>query len=252
MITFPRRSLLRFAALTLLPTAWLPVSALAEAYTAEPTHAIAMHGEPAYPEGFSHFAYANPDAPKGGTITLETSGGFDNFNPFILRGQAAPGISVIYDTLLTRGDDQAFTEYARLASSIELPEDRSWVAFNLNPDARWHDGKPVTADDVVWSFNTLVEKGQPFFANYYGDVSEARATAPDRVLFVFGDSNNRELPLILGQMVIMPKHFWEGRDFQDPLTEPPLGSGPYKVESFEFGRNITYSRVEDYWALIST
>ncbi len=134
-----------------------------------------------------------------------------------------------------------------LAASIEMPEDRSWVAFNLRPEARWHDGVPVTAADVVWTFNTLVEKGAPFYRAYYGDVAEVTATSERRVLFVFKGGVNRELPLILGQLTVLPKHWWEGKDFANPPFEPPLGSGPYRVAGFESGRSVTYERVEDYW-----
>ncbi|WPZ35116.1 extracellular solute-binding protein [Thalassobaculum sp. OXR-137] len=242
----------RFAAILAVATTSALASAAAQDYTAEPTHAIAMHGEAKYGPDFDHFDYVNPDAPKGGTLTLEDSGGFDNFNPYILRGTPAGGLSylgsnMIFEALLEPSEDEPFTKYGRLAETIEVPEDRSWIAFNLNPKARFQDGKPVTAEDVVWSFNTLVEKGSPIYASYWSDVQEVRATGERRALFIFKNNKNKELPLILGQMPVLPKHFWDGRDFSEPLTEPPVGSGPYTIESFEFGRRIAYKRDETYW-----
>src|SRR3546814_531358 len=142
---------------------------------------------------------------------------------------------------------EPFSEYGRLAETVEMPEDRSWVAFNLRPEARWHDGRPVTAADVVWTFETLVEKGTPLWRYYYADVATAEATSERRVLFTFKPGVNRELPLIMGQLPVLPKHWWEGKDFANPPFEPPLGSGPYRVDGYEPGRSVTYRRVEDYW-----
>jgi len=237
---------LRAAASLLLGLVWA-TSVAATDYTAPPAHGIAMHGDLKYAPDFKHFEYVDPNAPKGGTIVAEASGSFDSFNPYVLRGQAAAGITLLYDTLTEQALDEPFTEYGVLAGTIEMPEDRAWVAFNLRPEAKWHDGRPVTADDVVWTFNTLVEKGAPFYRAYYGDVAEVKATSEQRVLFVFKDGINRELPLIIGQLPVLPKHWWEGRDFSAPLLEPPLGSGPYRMKSFEAARSVTYERVEDYW-----
>ncbi len=237
----------RAAAALILGLTFASTPAVAADYTAAPAHGIAMHGDLKYGPDFTHFEYANPDAPKGGTIVSEASGSFDSFNPFVLRGQSASGITLIYDTLTEHAQDEPFTEYGLLAATVEMPEDRSWVAFNLRPEAKWHDGRPVTAEDVVWTFNTLVEKGAPFYRAYYGDVAEAKATSERRVLFVFKNGLNRELPLILGQLPVLPKHWWEGRDFNAPLLEAPLGSGPYRLEGFEAARSVTYRRVEDYW-----
>ena len=153
----------------------------------------------------------------------------------------------IYDGLLESSQDEAFTEYARLAKSIEMPEDRSWVIFNLHPEARWHDGMPITADDVIFSFNLLMESGNPFYKAYYGEVSRTEKLNPHSVKFSFGENVNRELPLIMGHFTVLPKHYWEDRDFSETTLEPPLGSGPYKIASFEPGRSVTYSRVADYW-----
>ena len=238
---------LRAAAVMILAAVAGGLPATAAEYTAPPSHGIAMHGDLKYGPDFGHFEYANPNAPKGGVIVSEATGSFDSFNPFILRGQPASGITLIYDTLTEHAADEPFSEYGVLADSIEMPEDRSWVAFNLRPEARWHDGVPVTAADVVWTFNTLVEKGAPFYRAYYGDVAEVTATSERRVLFVFKGGVNRELPLILGQLTVLPKHWWEGKDFANPPFEPPLGSGPYRVKGFESGRSVTYERVEDYW-----
>jgi len=214
---------------------------------AEPRHAIAMHGEPKYNPGFRHFDYVNPDAPKGGVAKLSDTGGFDSFNGFIIKGEAAAGIGAIYDTLMTQSADEAFSEYGLLAETIETPEDRSWVQFVLRKEARWHDGKPVTADDVIWTFNTLTEKGAPFYRFYYASVERVEKIDARTVKFSFKPGENRELPLIMGQLAVLPKHYWEQRDFSKTTLEPPLGSGPYQVDKFEAGRYVTYRRVEDYW-----
>ncbi len=214
----------------------------------QPVHALAMHGDPKYPVDFTHFEYANPDAPKGGSLRLAASGTFDNLNPYILKGIAAPGSSLVFQTLLLNADDEAFTEYGLIAKSIEMPEDRGQVTFNLYPEARWHDGKPLTADDVVWTFNTLMEKGHPFFKAYYANVVKAEAENKHRVTFKFNMTGNRELPLIMGQMPVLPKHYFEGKDFAATTLEPIVGSGPYKIKSVKDGSRITYDRVKDWWA----
>jgi microcin C transport system substrate-binding protein len=215
--------------------------------TVEPVHGIAMHGDLAYSADFEHFAYTNPNAPKGGTLTLSALGSFDSFNPFIIKGQPAASVGLIYETLTVRSLDEPFSEYGLLAESMEMPEDRSWVAFNLRENARWHDGEPVTVDDVIWSLETLKEKGSPFYRFYYQNVTKAEAAGERRVKMTFDGTVNRELPLIVGQMPILPKHYYEGRTFDETTLEPPVGSGPYKIKSFEPGRRIVYERVEDYW-----
>ncbi|MCH7957963.1 MAG: ABC transporter substrate-binding protein [Proteobacteria bacterium] len=212
-----------------------------------PRHAIAMHGEPKYGPDFKYFDYVNPNAPKGGEVKLSAIGTFDNLNPYILKGVAAVGLGGLFETLLTNSDDEAFTEYGQLAESIEMPEDRSWVAFTLRKEARWHDGKPVTPEDVIFSLEILKTKGQPFFRFYFADVKKAEKTGPRTVKFTFSGGENRELPLIVGQMPVLPRHFWEGRQFEKTILEPPLGSGPYRIKAFEPGRSITYERVKDYW-----
>jgi microcin C transport system substrate-binding protein len=211
------------------------------------THALSLLGEPALPRDFPHWPWVNPDAPKGGEIVLTALGSYDSLNSFILRGTAAVGLGNIYDTLLKESADEGSTEYAHLAAEIELPADRMWVAFTLHEQARWHDGRPITSEDVVWTFNTLRTSGRPTYRGYWADVRECVAEGPRRVVFRFTSAENRELPLILGQLAVLPKHFWEGRDFSRPLLETPLGSGPYRIERFETGRGIIYQRVENYW-----
>ncbi|WP_137179149.1 extracellular solute-binding protein [Roseomonas sp. AR75] len=212
------------------------------------THALSLLGEPKLPADFTHFPWVNPDAPKGGEITRWALGSFDSFNPFIIRGTAGVGSTLIYDTLLKESADEASSEYPYLAQWINLPADRKGVTFDLNPQARWHDGRPVTAADVVWTFNALRQHGRPFYRSYYGDVTEVVAEAEKRVTFRFRDDQNRELALILGQMPVLPQHWWESRDFTRPILEPPLGSGPYRIERFDAGRSIVLRRVEDWWA----
>ena len=211
------------------------------------SHAIAMHGEPKYGPDFTHFDYVNPDAPMGGTIRLGVRGTFDSFNRFIPKGTA--GQSSTIETLMVNGGDEPFTMYGLIAESVEWPEDRSWVAFTLRPEARWHDGTPITVEDVIWSFETLTTKGSPAYRFYYGSVEKAEKVGERKVKFTFSEAGNRELPLIVGQLEVLPKHYWEaeGRDFEKTTLEPPLGSGPYRVADFEAGRHIVLERVEDYW-----
>jgi len=211
-------------------------------------HAVAMNGTPKYPAGFKHFDYVNPDAPKGGLFRQAAIGTFDSLNPFIAKGNPASGLGLTYDTLTVKSDDEPFTEYGLLAESIQMPEDRSWVIFHLRPEARWHDGEPVTAEDVVFSYKALVEQGSPLYSRYYADVTEAKALDQWRVKFSFGEGTNKELPLILGQLQVFPKHYWGDRDFSKTTMEPPVTSGPYRIKSMDPGRSITYERVDDYWA----
>jgi microcin C transport system substrate-binding protein len=210
-------------------------------------HALAMHGDLKYGPAFTHFDYANPDAPTGGELRLYGLGGFDSFNPFIIKGNAADDAGRIYDTLMVASADEPFSEYGLLAETIETPADRSWVTFTLRPEARWHDGKPITADDVIWTFDTLRSKGQPAYRAYYANVASVEKAGDRAVKFTFKPGENRELPLIVGQLAVLPKHYWEGRDFEAATLDPPLGSGPYKLDQFEAGRWTRYARVPDYW-----
>lgn len=210
-------------------------------------HGIAMHGELKYKAGFPHFDYVNPKAPKGGELRRASIGTFDSFNPFIVKGNPADGLGGLYDTLLTASADEPFSEYGLLAEKVEMPEDRSSVTFTLNPKARWHDGKPVTADDVKWTFETLREKGSPFYRAYYSHVAWAEKIGERSVKFKFKPGENRELPLIVGQLPVLPKHYWADKEFDQTTLTPPLGSGPYRIDQFEPGRYVTYRRVESYW-----
>ena len=211
-------------------------------------HALTLYGEPAkYPANFKHFDFVNPDAPKGGELRQSGFGGFDSLNPFINKGVAADDIGLIYDTLTRHSLDEPFTEYGLLAEKIEVAPDHSWVRFYLRPQARFHDGKAVTAADVVFTFDALMKDGAPQYKAYYADVAKATAEDAQRVRFDFKRSNNRELPLILGQLPVLPKHWWSNREFNKGNLEMPLGSGPYKVADVAAGRSIRYERVKDYW-----
>lgn len=223
----------------------LAIPAVAETVT--PVHGLAMHGAPKYGPGFRHFDYVNPNAPKGGDIRLAEIGGWDTLNPFIVKGDPPAGADLPFETLMISSADEAFSEYGLIAESVEIPADRSWVVFNLRPKARWHDGKPITAEDVAFSFEILKAKGHPRYRFYYAAVDKVEVQGPRRVRFSFKPGDNRELPLIVGQLPILPKHYWQGRDFAVTTLEPPLGSGPYKVAAFETQRTITYERVRDYW-----
>lgn len=242
----------RFLAILLSLTLFAPALSLAQ--EVKPQSSISMHGDVKYKDGFTHLDYVNPDAPKGGTLKLHEIGTFDSLNPFIIKGAPAGGMayigqSLLYDALMEQSTDEPFSMYGLLAETIERPKDNSWVAFNLRKEAKWADGKPVTADDVVWTFNTVMEKGAPFFKAYYGDVKKVEATSPTRVKFTFSHNENAELPLILSQLVILPKHYWtaEARDLGNTTLTPPLGSGPYKISTVTPGRSIEYVRNPDYW-----
>jgi microcin C transport system substrate-binding protein len=223
-----------------------PCTAVAQGETLK-SHALSMYGDVKYGPDFTHFDYANPDAPKGGEVRLAAIGSFDSLNPFIIKGVSATGMGLIYDNLAVGSQDEAFTQYGALAETIEIPEDRSWVAFTLRRGARWHDGEPVTAEDVIFSFEILTTKGNPFFRSYYADVEKVEKLGERTVKFTFGSGINRELPLIMGQLTVLPKHYWQDRAFDQTTLEPPLGSGPYRIETLDPGRSITYRRVPDYW-----
>jgi len=215
---------------------------------AGPTHGLSIHGDLKYPPGFAHFAYVDPRAPKGGSVTLAATGTFDTLNPFILKGVPAQGIGTTFETLLVASADEPSSEYGLVAETVETPPDRSWVAFTLRTAARFHDGSPITVEDVMWTFETLRTKGHPHYRSYYAAVASVEKTGPRTVRFTFKVGDNRELPVIVGQLWVLSKAYWSGRDFTKTTLEAPLGSGPYRVESFEPGRSITYRRVKDYWA----
>jgi microcin C transport system substrate-binding protein len=242
------------------------VSASADDGPVTRSSAIAILGNPALPSDFPYFPYVNPNAPKGGEVTLASIGTYDSFNPFILRGSATGGtvnpwvvlpggsgsgasVGHVWESLLTSSADEAAVGYGHLAQTIELPADKMWVAFELRPEARFSDGAPVTAEDVAWTYRTLLEKGRPSFRIQMADVKDVMVESPRRVVFHFNSNENRELPLILGGLPVLPKHFFEGRDFTKPLTDPPIGSGPYRIADFELGRSVTYVRRPDWWAV---
>ena len=212
------------------------------------THGLSLIGEPKYPAGFTHFDYVNPEAPKGGRLRQAVRGSFDTLNPFIVRGVAG-AILPIYDTLMARSMDEAGAEYGLLAKSVSYPDDYGWVEFELDDRARWHDGEAVTADDVIFSFNALTQN-HPHFAGYYANVTEVTKLSDTRVRFDFDETGNRELPQIMGQLYVLPEHYWDGsqgRDIAASTLVPPLGSGPYRIRSAEPGRRIVLERVADYW-----
>ncbi len=213
----------------------------------KPVHGLAMHGEAKYKADFPHLDYVDPKAPKGGQITLSAIGTFDNLNSFVLKGIAAAGLGLTYDTLATGTSDEAFSSYGLIAESMEVPDDRAWVIFNLRPEARFHDGKAITPEDVIFTFETLKTKGHPLYRSYYADVAKVEKLGDRKVKVNFSSKTNRELPLIVGQAAILPRHYWEGRDFERTTLEPPLGSGAYKIASVDAGKSITYQRVADYW-----
>ena len=211
-------------------------------------HAISLYGTPKYPQNFQHFDYVNPHAPKGGHLRQGILGHFDSLVPYIDRGTAATGSYLMYDTLLARSRDEPLSKYGLIAQRMELAPDNTWVAFYINPQARFHDDTPVTAHDVKYSFDLLRAKGSTFYQQFYQDVDRVEVTSSDRALFLFKHGNNRELPLILGQMPILARHYWQTRDFTAPGTSIPITSGPYRPERIEPGRSITFARVEKYWA----
>lgn len=242
------RAAARVALLSLSLAALGMAPALAQK-TSGPVHGFAMHGDVKYPAGFKHFDYVNPQAPKGGEVRFGIAGTtFDSFNPFILRGVASGVVMLTFSTLMMNSADEPFTEYCLVCETIEVPDDRSWVEFSLRPEARFHDGSPITVDDVIWTFETLKSKGQPFYRSYYDAVTEVKKTGERKVRFNFKPGINRELPLIVGQLPVLSKAWWSSREFDKTTLEPPLGSGPYKIDSFEAGRYVTVRRVPDYWA----
>jgi microcin C transport system substrate-binding protein len=218
-------------------------------------HALSLFGDIKYPEGFRHFDYVNPDAPQGGTLRQSALGTFDNFNTVVsgVKGSIAIGTELYTETLTTPSLDEVSTEYGLLAEAISYPADYSAVTYRLRAKARWHDGKPITSDDVLFSFDVL-KKNSPFYGAYYRHVVKAETTGEREVTFTFDGPGNRELPQIVGQLPVLPKHWWEGtdksgrkRDVMQTTLEPPLGSGPYRLKDFAPGRTLVYEKVDDYW-----
>ncbi len=214
---------------------------------AEPRHGVALHGEPKYPADFTHFDYVNPDAPVGGTLKLASQGGFDSFNPFIIKGSPAPGVGLVYESLMTASADEPFTQYGLLAETVDIADDRRTVTFVLREAARFSDGTPVTSADVEFSFNTLKADGSPLYRYYYANVESLETPDERTVVFHLAEGVNPELALIIGQVPVLSKAYWADRDFTDSTLDIPLGSGPYVVERFETGRFVVYKRNPDYW-----
>jgi microcin C transport system substrate-binding protein len=218
-----------------------------------------LTGESKYGQDFKRYDYVNPDAPKGGTLNLTVVGTFDSFNPYIVQGSPAAGFAafgggILYDTLMEQSVDEPSASHALVAEAFKFPDDFSSATYRLNPKAKWHDGKPITVEDVIWSFNVLKEHS-PQYSHYYANVTEAVAISDREVEFRFDQKGNRELPHIMGDLVVLPKHWWEGtdasgkkRDITRPTLEAPLGSGAYRIESFKPGSQIVWARVPDYWA----
>ena len=224
----------------------LLVAAVAAA-KAVATAGMSLYGDLKYPADFTHFDYADPNAPKGGTMRLATLGTFDTLNPLIIKGVPAAGAGQLFDTLMTRSEDEPASDYPLIAESADLAADRMSVLYTLRKEARFNDGTPITPADVVWSFQILRDKGQPLYRFYYGDVTKVEVEGERGVRFTFKSADNRELPAILSEMPVLSKAYWSTRDFEKTTLEPPLGSGPYKIESVDPGRSITYRRVDDYW-----
>jgi microcin C transport system substrate-binding protein len=228
----------------------------ASAQDSEWRHGTSLVEQPGYAAGFPHFNYVNPDAPKGGTAKLSGAGQtFDTLNPIPPKGVLADGIGLLYESLMTSSLDELdrSAQYGLIADGVKFPADFSSVTYRINPAARWHDGEPITAQDVVWSFDKLVEL-DPSQRFYYQHVVKAEVTGEREVTFSFDEKGNRELPQIVGQLLVLPKHWWEGtdargkkRDIGSTTLESPLGSGPYKIKSVTAGRSIEYERVPDYW-----
>lgn len=241
----------RFSALLVTLTALM--MAISPGLSAEPVwrHATALVGEPKYPEGFERFAYVNPDAPKGGTLNLSSSGSFDTLNPIPAKGDLAVGLDLVFETLMTSSEDEISANYGLLAEAVRYPDDYSWVAYRLREGARWHDGEPVTAEDVVWSFEQTVANN-PQREFYYRHVIKAEVTGPREITFTFDEKNNKELPKIVGELIILPRHWWESetgepRAIDETTLQPVLGSGPYRIANVRPGDSMTFERVEDYW-----
>ena len=239
-----RRIFIAGGLLSSLPTR---LAFAAPAVGPEASYGLSLFGELKYPPDFKNFDYVDPNAPKGGTMKFSAIGTYDTLNPFVIKGVPAAGIGQIFDTLLVASQDEPGSEYGLIAGSVDLAPDKLSVLYTLRKQARFHDGSPMTPDDLVWTFNTLREKGHPMYRSYYGDVTEIAPEGERGIRFRFKSSQNRELPQILGEMPVLSKAYWSGRDFSKTTLDPPLGSGPYKVESLDPGRSITYRRVADYW-----
>jgi microcin C transport system substrate-binding protein len=214
---------------------------------AEPTYGLSLFGELKYGPDFKNFEYVNPNAPKGGAMRLSSIGTYDTLNPFVVKGVAAAGVGQIFETLMARSSDEPGSSYGLIAESVEIATDKLSVLFTLRKEARFHDGSPITADDVVWTFDILRAKGAPMYRSYYGDVTKVAKEGERGVRFLFKSADNRELPEIIGEMPVLSKKYWSARDFEKTTLDIPVGSGPFKVATVDPGRSITYQRMQDYW-----
>ena len=242
-----RRSFIRLAGLS-------PFARVAYAQAKEFKHATSLFGPIKYPAGFSHFDYVNPNAPKDGIIRLPANGSFDSFNAFIIKGDPAAGIGLTFESLTTQSLDEVGVEYGLIAETIYRADDHSAAAFRLRPEAVWHDGVPVTPDDVIFGFEFL-KANNPRYQFYYKNVVKAEKTGEREVTFVFDSAGNRELPQIIGQITPLPKHYWEGKDstgktrnIANTTLEPPLGNGPYRVKKSITGQFVAYERIKNHWS----
>jgi len=211
-------------------------------------HGISTFGDLKYSKNFQHLDYVNPDAPKGGDVKFGVEGGFNNLNSFILKGIAASGLSYLYDSLMEGNDDEISARYGLIAEGVRLAPDKSWIEFKLRKNARFHDGKKITADDVVFTFNALIKDGHPSYKMAFRDVKEVKKIRDDLVRFEFKNNHNRELPVLVASLPVLPKHYYDKVDFGKTTLTPPLGSGPYKIKEVKQNRSITFERVKDYWA----
>lgn len=243
-VSFTRAIIGAAAALMLAQNALAEVP---QASSATKSYGITLWGSLKYPENFKHFDYVNPAAPKGGAVKLAATGTFDSLNPFIVKGNKAPASASVFESLMTASLDEPQSLYGLIASSVALAPDRSAVEFEMRPQAKFHDGSPITADDVVFSFETLTKLGDPSYRITYEPVRAAVKINDHRVRFEFKDTTKRELPLVVATMPILSKTYYTTHDFTQTTLEPPLSSGPYTVKTLEQGRSITYERVKDYW-----
>lgn len=221
----------------------------AQAFAAEQfKSSISAFGDAKYSQNFRHFDYVNPNAKKGGEVRFGVEGTYNNLNPFILKGINAAGLSYLYDSLMESSDDEISTRYGLIAEGVKLSHDKSEVSFKLRKIARWHDGKPITADDVVFTFNKLISDGHPSYKMIYRDVKEVKKISDHEVKFILKNTQNRDLPVLIASMQILPKHYFDKIEFNKTTLEAPLGSGPYKISKVDAGKSISYERVQDYWA----
>jgi microcin C transport system substrate-binding protein len=211
------------------------------------THGFSTFGKLKYPKNFTHFDYVNPNAPKGGAVTIASIGTFDNLNPFILKGVAPSQMGLIYDTLLTSSADENSSAYALVAESIILPKHRKWIEFEIRKEAHWNDNTPITAEDILFSFNILKKEGHPYYKAYYQEVTKGEIISDKRIRFYFANTTNRELPIIIGGLPVLPKRYYDKAPFNKTSLIPPLSSGPYRIKEVKAGRSIVFERDPNYW-----